>query len=168
MRVVYEVARAIVNSFFGTAFPLPTQATWEATARDFSRKWNYPRAVAAIDGKHFKCFSPPNSGSSYFNFKGYYSVVLLAVADARYRILLFDLGGKGRFSDAGLYGDSTVRQFIEENLINAKPDNAKLLITTAMASQFIRNELKNYLFGCKLEDYYRGQLVRKVSKPNQF
>ncbi|VDP63462.1 unnamed protein product [Heligmosomoides polygyrus] len=63
--------------------------------------WDYPRGVGSIDGKHFRFHASRNSGSSFYNFKGYFSFVLLALVDGAYRILLLDIGGKGRNSDSG-------------------------------------------------------------------
>uniref|UniRef100_A0A914DEB2 DDE Tnp4 domain-containing protein n=1 Tax=Acrobeloides nanus TaxID=290746 RepID=A0A914DEB2_9BILA len=38
--------------------------------------------IGAIDGKHFEIEKPDNSGSTFFNYKGYHSLVMLAVVDA--------------------------------------------------------------------------------------
>jgi len=51
--------------------------------------------VGGVDGKHIGMQCPPNTGSDYFNFKNYFSVVLVAVADANYYFTATD-GSYGR------------------------------------------------------------------------
>ncbi|XP_046862305.1 putative nuclease HARBI1 [Xenia sp. Carnegie-2017] len=75
--------------------PPTTHAQWKQLAEKFSDLWQFPHAVGAIDGKHINIKAPPNTGSEYFNYKKYSSIVLLAIADAKARFVSFDLGAPG-------------------------------------------------------------------------
>ncbi|VDL86326.1 unnamed protein product [Nippostrongylus brasiliensis] len=55
MKIVYECCRAIKDELWSDTFPTPTAADWHQSAEQFRRLWSYPRAVASIDGKHFRC-----------------------------------------------------------------------------------------------------------------
>lgn len=75
-----------------TEMPMPTVENFRKNADKFSFRWNYPHAVAAIDGKHVRIKCPSNSGSLYFNYKEYFSVVLLALVDSDCKFVAIDVG----------------------------------------------------------------------------
>ena len=50
---------------------------------------------------------PFNSGSLFYNYKSYFSVVLLAVASADYRFVMVDVGAYGSNNDSGVLNHTT-------------------------------------------------------------
>ena len=55
---------------------------WRGIADEFAEKWNFAHICGAVDGKHVAVRCPTKSGSVYFNYKKFYSIILLAVVDA--------------------------------------------------------------------------------------
>lgn len=81
--------------------PHPTREDFTALEKEFYKKTNFPNVVGCLDGKHIRLRCPDNSGSLYFNYKDYFSMVLFALADARYKFIAIDVGSYGREGDAG-------------------------------------------------------------------
>lgn len=59
----------------------PTQDDFKRIEQDFWQKWNIPNCIGGIDGKNVRVKAPKNSGSLFFNYKDYFSVVLIAIVD---------------------------------------------------------------------------------------
>ena len=53
-------------------------------SEDFLNFWQFPHCVGAVDGKHVAIECPRNSGTQFHNYKGFFSLVLLAICDAKY------------------------------------------------------------------------------------
>ena len=106
-KVLLETCQAIWEALADEFLRVPsTKEDWLAISSDFGRLWNFPHCVGAIDGKHIMLRCPSNSGSTFFNYKGRFSIHLLAVCDAHYRFVLADIGCEGRRSDGGVLADS--------------------------------------------------------------
>lgn len=104
-------------------------------ADGYWKKWNLPNCVGSIDGKHIRIEKPANSGSDFFNYKGFFSIVLMAVVDADYKFLFADIGKQGRISDAGVYNCTSLKEAIESRTINF-PDACPLPGTPVTSHRF--------------------------------
>ena len=86
-------------------------------AHQFGAQWNFPNCIGAMDGKHIVMKQLKNSGSFYSNYKGTFSIVLLALVDANYNFLYVDIGGNGKISDGGVFPECTLSRSIERDLL---------------------------------------------------
>lgn len=55
---------------------------WLEIEKGFYKRTNFPYCIGAIDGKHIRIKKPGHTGSEFFNYKSFFSTVLLAVADS--------------------------------------------------------------------------------------
>ena len=112
--IVREVCQAIIDEYADELMNTPTtEAGWREISAEWYRRWNFPHVIGAIDGKHVACRAPPSSGSQYFNYKGFFSIILLAVVSADYKFLWVDTSGDGSASDAQVYNQSDLRAALE-------------------------------------------------------
>lgn len=94
------------------------EAEWINIANDFEQKWNFPNCLGALDGKHINIRAPPASGSTFFNYKHCFSVVLMALVDANYRFIYCDVGCNGRISDGGVFKGCSLNDALSSKTIN--------------------------------------------------
>lgn len=100
---------------------------WLKIAEEFNNTWNFPHCLGALDGKHVVIQSPEHSGSEFINYKGTFSIVLLALVDADYNFIFVDCGCQGRISDGGVYRNTELYNKICRNELNfPQPDNLPL------------------------------------------
>ena len=90
-----------------------TAVEWEMVAAAFEDKWNFPHCIGAMDGKHVAIKAPPRSGSAFYNYKEFFSIVLLAIVDALGRFIWYDIGANGRNNDAGIWRCTELRRRFE-------------------------------------------------------
>ena len=75
-----------------------------------------------MDGNHILIKQPRNSGSCFFNYKGSFSIVFLALLDANYSFIYVDVGSNSRVSDGGVLKNSSLARAIGRNMLNLPPD----------------------------------------------
>ncbi|XP_023945469.2 uncharacterized protein LOC112051172 [Bicyclus anynana] len=102
-KIIRVVCNAIWKFCLNANIPKITQQLFEEIAADFNKKANFPNCIGAVDGKHIRVRSPPKSGSLFFNYKGYNSIVLLAIVDSKYRFIYVDIGAYGKESDSTIF-----------------------------------------------------------------
>ncbi|XP_019218414.1 protein ANTAGONIST OF LIKE HETEROCHROMATIN PROTEIN 1-like [Oreochromis niloticus] len=94
-QIIPQVATAIWDCLVDDFMAVPSLGDWQSIAEEFQERWHFPLCCGALDGKHVQTKAPPNSGSMFYNYKGTFFIVLLAVVDARYRFRVIDVGGTG-------------------------------------------------------------------------
>lgn len=94
-----------------------TESDWLQEVRTFEQ-WNFPHCLGAIDGKHVSIVPPPNSGSFYYNYKGFNSLVLLAIANGNYEFIMCDFGANGRVSDGGVMNSTVFYEKLKNGSLN--------------------------------------------------
>ncbi|XP_067139320.1 uncharacterized protein [Centruroides vittatus] len=106
-KIVIDFCNAVINNLMSTAIQFPqTKNEIDLKIRDFYEIWNFPQCFGSIDGTHIPISPPKKDCIDYYNYKGWYSVVLLAVSDAKYMFTYINVGSPGRNNDAHIFKNS--------------------------------------------------------------
>lgn len=117
-KIIAETSEAIRNCLRDNYMPIPTTQKWTNVADRFYELWNLPNCIGAIDGKQFKIKCPPNTGSAFYNYKQYFSIVLMACVDADGIFITIDVGDYGRNSDGRVFPICSLGKGLENNSLN--------------------------------------------------
>ena len=86
-KFVIQVYRAILAEFQDEYFCCPcSPAEWKRVEEKFRTTWNVPHTVGVIERNHIAMKKPKKSGSNCYNYKGFFSLVLLALINDRIQI----------------------------------------------------------------------------------
>ena len=120
---IAETCKAIYTALKDRYLKSPsTEDDWRLIAARFEEVWNFPHVLGAMDGKHIRIERPKLAGALYHNYKGFSSMVLLAVCDADYIFTLFDFGSYGSNDDCGALSNSLMGEGLETNTFNIPED----------------------------------------------
>lgn len=95
---------------------------WRKISEEFKEQWQFPNCLGALDGKHIVIQSPINSGTEFYNYKGTFSVVLMALVNANYEFTYVNIGCQGRISDGGVFRNTSLFKKLAENELNLPED----------------------------------------------
>ncbi|XP_066463267.1 uncharacterized protein [Eleutherodactylus coqui] len=108
--IVRTTCELIFQNLRPSVMPTLTPELWLQVAEGFESKASFPNCIGAVDGKHLRVHQPPHSGSKSFNNKKYFSVVLMAVADTKYKFLAIDVGAYDSTGEARVMEASQIKQ----------------------------------------------------------
>ncbi|KAK5648294.1 hypothetical protein RI129_003186 [Pyrocoelia pectoralis] len=135
-RFVPQVWQAIYMHLKSNYIHTPNTAEeWLKIAEEFNYLWQFPNCLGALDGRHIKFRPPRSDGSFYYNYKGDHSIVLLAMANAKYKFTYVNVGCNGRVSDGGvftLFRESMLSKAMTANTLNFPPPKCLLGRTKAV------------------------------------
>ena len=97
-KILRETSDAIYNALSPIYLSTPSTNDWIEIAKDFEEIWNLPNVIGALDGKHIRITCPPETGTQYHNYKGFFSLQFLAMCDARYCFTLESVSFPSKFS----------------------------------------------------------------------
>ena len=138
--IVHSVCSAIWNILQPMCLPIPAQETWINNAAAFTRLWNYPMCVGAVDGKHVRIRKPGRAGSMYYNYKDYNSIVLQAVVDANKMFTIIDVGDYGKNSDGSVLRFSSFGRALQRGTLSLPPAGIIEGIERPIPHHFISDE----------------------------
>lgn len=116
-KIQYEFTSAVIAHYSDEIKWPQTDRDLNRCARDFEEIWNYPCCIGSVDGCHIPVSPPVEDAVDYYNYKGWYSVILLAVCDARYRFTYINVGTPGKSNDAFIFKYSSLYR-----ILNAQTD----------------------------------------------
>ncbi|XP_063219239.1 uncharacterized protein LOC134531043 [Bacillus rossius redtenbacheri] len=154
--IIKETLQSICSKMLNSSIPSPDQDVLKRSSIGFHRKWNYPNCCGSIDGKHIRIIKPKHSGSLFYNYKDYFSVVLLALVDDNYKFLAIDVGSYGKEGDAGIFAKSVLGQRLSEGTFRF-PEPAILPGTDTLMPHVILGDEAFQLTSSVMRPYPRAQ-----------
>ncbi|XP_077523192.1 uncharacterized protein LOC144134077 [Amblyomma americanum] len=112
---VFGVSRASVNIIFRELCAVivrvlesrfvryPRRHELEEHVRQFVAVTGFPQGVGALDGCHIEVSPPKKQAADYYNYKGWYSVILLEVVDYSYKFIYTKVGTPGKNHDSDVF-----------------------------------------------------------------
>ena len=102
-----------------------TENGWLKITTEFEKLWQFPNCIGTLDGKHIASFHPLSGGWNYYKYKGFHSIVLMALVDAKYKFLYVDIGCQGRLSDGAVYRNCSFHKSLTTDQIKMLADKQR-------------------------------------------
>ena len=95
-KIVHEVCIDIAKALESTYLKFPNAEEFLEISKQFQKKTHFANVIACADGKHVRIRSPPHSGTYFYNYKKFFSIVLMALVDAHCRFIWVNIGDFGK------------------------------------------------------------------------
>ena len=121
--IVEEVSQVLVNHLWNNCVSVHMPDSTEAFKEkilDMEELWQFPCCWAAIDGCHIPIKCPPGglkACKEHHNFKNFYSIVLMAMVDSKYRFVGGSCGFLGNSHDAIIFKSTNLWDSLQNRLL---------------------------------------------------
>ncbi|XP_047132285.2 uncharacterized protein LOC105848286 isoform X1 [Hydra vulgaris] len=117
--IVHEFINAVNDILLPKYVKIPLSVeNLNKHSRDFEAILGFPQCVGAVDGCHILILALKDQAISYYNYKGWYSIVLFSVVDCRYRFIYTSVGSPGRNNDSYILQNSSLKAILESSLFD--------------------------------------------------
>ncbi|KAJ8898352.1 hypothetical protein PR048_003712 [Dryococelus australis] len=118
-RIIPETCVAVFEELKTEYLKFPTSsADWMNIAQDFKTLWQIENCLGSMDGKFIEINKQNDSGAYFYNYEGFFSVVLFAMVNAQYELIYIHCGTNGRISDGGILQETDVYDMFGNNSLN--------------------------------------------------
>ncbi|XP_037951571.1 uncharacterized protein LOC119682257 [Teleopsis dalmanni] len=160
-----EVWRVMAPQYLSADFL--TEEKLEKCVKGF-KKIGFPQCFGAIGGCHIEIKPTKKDALDYFNYKGWYSMVLLALVDCRHQFMYINVGAPGRCNDSSVFEKSSLKKFLESPLLKNKSEyisgkRVPVVCVADSAFRFSTSIMKPYPVSTTNEQYknkFNYQLLR--------
>ena len=106
---VLDTCEVIARHLMPTYVRVPQNECFRDIIDGFQCRWGFPQTVGAIDGTHIHVpiLRPKESGSDYYNRKGYHSILMQAIVEFRGLFIDVNIGWPGKVHDARVFANSS-------------------------------------------------------------
>lgn len=120
-----EFCDVVVRCLEARLVRLPRPHEMKEHLRQFAAITGFPQCVGALDGCHIEVCPPKEHAADYYNYKGWYSSILLAVVDHRYKFMYVNVGSPGRNHDAAVFERSRLPKVLASDLFRLEAKNVE-------------------------------------------
>ena len=105
--IVHRTCHAMIEHMLPKYVKMPSNERMKEIIEEFETLWGFPQVIGAIDDSHIPILKPADSPSDYFNWKGFYSIIIQGVVDSHGLFMDVNIGWPGKVHDARVFHNST-------------------------------------------------------------
>ncbi|CAN7949931.1 unnamed protein product, partial [Ixodes pacificus] len=130
--IIYSTCAVIYDILKDEELAAPkSMDAWLRVAQQFSDRWQFPKCVGGIDGKHVAIIKPAKYKTVYYSYKKTYRILLFALVDASCKFLYVDVGTPGSKGDAAIWQTTPLQKAVT-NKSSGLPDLVDMNISSGL------------------------------------